>query len=50
MTDREFHNAVLRENSIPVEMVRAVLTEQTLPRDFTTSWRFYDQQPAEAPQ
>ncbi len=30
MTDRAFHDAVLRENSIPIEMIRASLTDQRL--------------------
>jgi uncharacterized protein (DUF885 family) len=41
MTNRAFHDAVLRENSIPVEMIRASLTNQRLTKDFTTSWKFY---------
>lgn len=41
MTYKEFHDAVLRENNIPVEMVRAILTNQALSRDFKTHWRFY---------
>ena len=41
MTDREFHDAILRENSIPVELVRAKLTGAELERDFRPSWRFY---------
>jgi uncharacterized protein (DUF885 family) len=41
MTNRAFHDAVLRENSIPVEMIRASLTNQKLSKDFTTSWKFY---------
>jgi hypothetical protein len=32
---------VLRENEMPVEMVRAILTNQKLSKDFKTSWRFY---------
>jgi uncharacterized protein (DUF885 family) len=40
MTDRGFHDAVLKGNSIPIEMVRAELTGQELTRDFKTSWRF----------
>ena len=42
MTDRQFHDAILKEGSIPVEMVRAILTKQPLERDFVTKWRFYD--------
>lgn len=41
MTDLAFHDAILRENRIPAEMVRAVLTKQKLTRDFKSSWRFY---------
>ena len=42
MTDRQFHDAILKEGSIPVEMVRAILTMQPLEREFATKWRFYD--------
>jgi hypothetical protein len=41
MSFKQFHDAVLRENSIPVEMVRAIITNQPLQKDFKTSWRFY---------
>jgi uncharacterized protein (DUF885 family) len=40
MTDRRFHDAVLRENSIPIELIRASLTGADLPPDFTTTWKF----------
>jgi hypothetical protein len=40
MTNRQFHDAILKMNSIPVEMVRASLTKQSLTKDFTSSWRF----------
>ncbi len=41
LTNRQFHDAVLRENNIPIEMIRASLTHQTLTRDFHTQWKFY---------
>ena len=41
MTDRQYNDAVLRENRIPVEMIRADLTNQKLKRDYTTTWKFY---------
>lgn len=47
MTNRAFHDWILKENRIPVEMVRATLTNQKLTRDFKTSWRFL---PASLPQ
>ncbi len=41
MTNRQFHDAVLKENNIPVEMIRASLTRQSLSKDFRTQWKFY---------
>ena len=41
MTDRQFHDAILREGSIPVEMVRAILTDQKLSKDHKPIWRYY---------
>ena len=45
MSIKEFHDAVLRLNAMPVEMVRAILTNQQLDKDFKTQWRFYEQAP-----
>lgn len=41
MTDKQFHDAVLKEGPVPVEMVRAVLSRQRLSSDFKAGWRFY---------
>ncbi len=41
MTNREFHDRILREGPIPVEMVRAILTVQRLEKSHTPAWRFY---------
>jgi uncharacterized protein (DUF885 family) len=41
MTNRQFHDAILKEGAIPVEMVRAILTKQKLSRDYTPNWRYY---------
>lgn len=40
-TDMEFHDAVLKENAMPVEMLRAILSQQKLEEKFETKWRFY---------
>ncbi len=40
MTERAFHDAILRENAIPIEMVRAILLKEKLPSDFATRWKF----------
>lgn len=42
MTFPAFHEAVMKENLIPVELIRATLTNQVLTRDFTTQWKFYN--------
>jgi len=42
MTYKQFHDAIIKENTMPIEMVRATLTNQKLERDFVTKWRFYD--------
>jgi uncharacterized protein (DUF885 family) len=41
MTNREFHDAILKEGPIPVEMVRATLTRQKLTKDYSPNWRYY---------
>lgn len=41
MTDRNFHDAILKEGAIPIELVRAILTKQKLTKDFKSNWRYY---------
>lgn len=45
MTDRQFHDGVLKLNSIPVEMIRASLLNQKPTKHFQPGWRFYDEVP-----
>jgi uncharacterized protein (DUF885 family) len=40
MTNIQFHDRILKENNMPVEMVRALLTNQVLTENFTTKWKF----------
>jgi uncharacterized protein (DUF885 family) len=40
MTNKQFHDAILHENNMPVEMVRAILTHEKLNPSYATSWRF----------
>ena len=40
MTNRQFNDAVLRENMMPVELIRASLTGQKLARDYQPNWKF----------
>lgn len=46
MTDREYNDVILHENEMPVEMLRAILSNQKLTRDYQASWRFLDEVPA----
>jgi hypothetical protein len=41
MTYKQFHDAVMQQNSLPVELLRAVLTKQPLSPDYKATWRFY---------
>lgn len=40
MKEKDFHDVILMNNNMPVEMVRALLTNQSLTRDFKTTWKF----------
>jgi len=42
MTFKQFHDAVIKQNYLPMEMVRATLTNQKLEKDYETNWKFYD--------
>jgi uncharacterized protein (DUF885 family) len=38
---KAFHDAIMGENAMPVEMVRALLSNQSISVDYRTNWRFY---------
>ncbi len=40
-TERAFHDAVLAENAIPIDLIRASLTGKVPPPGAAPSWRFY---------
>lgn len=42
MTYRDFNDAVMKENGMPIEMLRAILTRQPPEKNFTTKWKFYN--------
>lgn len=42
MADKEFHDRILKGNSMPIEFVRALLKSEELDADHQPSWRFYD--------
>lgn len=41
MDYKEFHHRVIKENYLPMEMLRAILTDQQLDPDHQTEWKFY---------
>lgn len=40
LTEQAFNDAVLRENGIPVELIRSALRNERVPRDAKPVWRF----------
>ena len=45
MTNKQYNDGLLKENRIPIEMLRAAITNQKLNRDFVTNWKFYGPNP-----
>ena len=45
MSDREFHDAILKGNQMSIAMVRAILMKQKLTRDYACDWKFYGPNP-----
>jgi uncharacterized protein (DUF885 family) len=41
MTYKQFHDAIMHLNAMPVEMIRAILTDQPVTEDYRSNWRFY---------
>jgi len=41
MTEKQFHDTILKLGTMPVELVRASLTQQAVQPDFRAAWRFY---------
>ncbi len=40
LSERQFHDAVLKQGPMPIELLRAALTGTKLPKDAKPSWRF----------
>ena len=45
MTDKAFHDAILKQGSMPVGMVRAIVANEKLTRDYKPNWKFYGEIP-----
>jgi hypothetical protein len=42
MTLKQYNDAIYAEGSMPIELLRVILTNQAITKDFKTNWRFYD--------
>ncbi|KAM5350024.1 hypothetical protein ACJ41O_006529 [Fusarium nematophilum] len=42
MSEKDYHDAILKTGMMPIEMVKALIVEDKLSRDFKTTWKFYD--------
>ena len=42
MTLKQYNDAIYSEGSMSIELLRAIITNQPIKRDFKTGWRFYD--------
>jgi len=40
LSEREYHDAVLRQGPMPIELLRAALSDTKLPRDAKPAWKF----------
>ncbi len=49
MTDRQFHDAILQQNAMPIAYLRAYLEHEKLTADYTPQWKFYGEHPEHAP-
>jgi len=45
MNERQFHDTLLHEGPMPIELLRADMTGQKLTPEFKTSWQFYGPHP-----
>lgn len=41
MTDKAFHDAIMKQNILPIEMLRALLEDTPLKKDYQSNWKFY---------
>lgn len=45
MTEKAFHDEILRQGSMPIGLLRLALTKQKLTRDMVIDWKFYGDLP-----
>ena len=47
MTNKQFHDEIMRQGSMPIALIRLGLTKQKLTRDMSIDWKFYGDLPAQ---
>jgi Bacterial protein of unknown function (DUF885) len=47
MTNKQFHDEILRQGNMPIALIRLGLTKQKLTRDMSIDWKFYGDLPAQ---
>jgi hypothetical protein len=47
-TEKDFHDEIMRQGSMPVAMLRLAVSKQKLTRDMTVDWKFYGDTPPRA--
>lgn len=40
MSAKDFHDTIMKENNMPVELIKAILTQQKLSADYKANWKF----------
>jgi uncharacterized protein (DUF885 family) len=45
MTNRDFHDEILRQGNMPIALIRLRMTKQKLTRDMDINWKFYGDLP-----
>ena len=45
MTNKQFHDEIMRQGNMPMALIRLGLTKQKLTRDMDISWKFYGELP-----
>ena len=46
MTQKQFHDEIMRQGSMPIAYLRLALTKQKLTRDMVIDWKFYGELPS----
>lgn len=41
LTLKQYHDAVMQQNAMPVEMLRNILSNQPITQDYKTQWKYY---------